>query len=112
MITEYDPNINWSRHTIKVTFMQWDYLLTMEVEVTGNCSGFTIFDSAISACFDKIYDTAQDIALLLLDKPAEDGVGDGGAGVDTLEITVEDDDELQELCVGIEIVAHVEELKS
>ncbi len=24
-LTNYDPNISWAKHTIKVSFMIWDY---------------------------------------------------------------------------------------
>jgi len=105
MIKEYDPNINWARHSIELTFMQWDYSLTMEVDVCGNCKGATLFDAAISTCFDEMYDQDDDDCVIELKRPAQDGEGD------TLEISIYDESDLEEICVGIKIVKHVKELK-
>ncbi len=50
----YDPNINWSTHTVKVTLMQWEYTAAIEVKVNGNCEGFTIMESAVSMAFESL----------------------------------------------------------
>ena len=33
----YDPNIQWGTHTIKVSFQQWDYKGFIVFEKGGNC---------------------------------------------------------------------------
>jgi Family of unknown function (DUF5406) len=99
MITNYDPNISWARHTFELTFMQWDYSLTVQVEVLGNCKGASLFESAINVAFDDEYDTEDGTSVLVLKRPAEDGNGE-----DTLEVEFEDYEELLELCVSVKIV--------
>jgi hypothetical protein len=86
--------------------MQWDYSLTVEVEVCGNCRGAGLFNSAIRTAFDEIYDEEDDTGLLVLKRPSKDGNGE-----DTLEITLEDDDELADLCVAVAIVKHEKEVQ-
>lgn len=106
MITEYDPNIRWARHSFELTFMQWDYSRVIEVDVLGNCKGATLFDSAIHTAFEECYDDDEGDALIVLSRPAEDG-----NGVDTLEVSLEDEDDLGKICVGVRIVGHVKEEK-
>ena len=98
-ITNYDPNIRWARHTFSLTFMQWDYSLTVQVEVTGNCRGAGMFDGAILTYFDELYDQDDGTAGIVLKK-----------GDDTLEVDLEDEDDLRDLCVGIVIVGHKAEI--
>lgn len=38
----YDPNIFWRLHTIKVSFQQWDYKGFIIFEKGGNCKGLDI----------------------------------------------------------------------
>lgn len=106
MINEYNPNINWARHSIELTFMQWDYSLTMEVDVCGNCHGANLFDGAISICFSELYDDEDEDGLIVLKRPGTDG-----GEFDTLEVSVYDESDLEAICVGIKIVKHVQELK-
>jgi len=106
MITNYDPNIQWARHSFELTFMQWDYSLTIEVDVCGNCKGADLFDSAISTCFDELYDQDDDLAAIVLKRPAEDGEGE-----DTLEVSLYDESDLEALCMSIKITKHEEEAK-
>ena len=103
-LKNYDPNITWARHTFELTFMQWDYSLTVEVEVGGNCRGAVLIDSAIDRAFDDIYDEDEDNAVIVLTRPAEDGGGD-----DTLEVTIDGTDELKSLCVSAVLVKHEKE---
>lgn len=103
-LKNYDPNITWSRHTFELIFMQWDYSLTVEVEVNGNCRGATLIDSAVITAFDDLYDEDEDNAVIVLKRPAEDGSGE-----DALEVTIEDDDELRSLCVSARITKHEKE---
>jgi len=103
-LQNYDPNITWSRHTFELIFMQWDYSLKIEVEVNGNCRGATLIDSAVLTAFDDLYDMDECNAVIVLKRPAEDENGD-----DTLEVTIEDDDELRSLCVSARITKHEKE---
>jgi len=103
-LTNYDPNITWARHTFELIFMQWDYSLTMSIEVGGNCRGAVLVDSAIDRAFDEIYDEYEDNAVIVLKRPAEDGSGE-----DTLEVTLDGTDELKSLCVSARIVKHEKE---
>ena len=103
-LKNYDPNITWARHTFALTFMQWDYSLTVEVEVGGNCRGLTLIDIAIDCAFDEIYDDVKDDAIIVLKRPAEDGNGE-----DTLEVTIDGTDELKSLCVSAALVKHEKE---
>ena len=96
-ITNYDPNIIWARHTVLLTFVQWDYSLQVEASVNGNCRGASLFGSAIDEVF---YNLAN--SLIILSK---------NDGEDTLEIGLEDADELAMLCVSAQIVGHVEEIE-
>lgn len=41
----YDPNIQWGNHTVEITFQQWDYKGTIQVEMGGNISGYSVFES-------------------------------------------------------------------
>ena len=105
-LTNYDPNIQWARHSFELTFMQWDYSLTVQVDVFGNCKGATLFDSAIYTAFDDLYDEDEDNAQIVLKRPAKDGNGE-----DTLEIDLEDVEELESMCVSARIVKHEKESK-
>jgi Family of unknown function (DUF5406) len=104
-ITTYDPNIQWARHSFELVLMQWDYSLTVNVDVCGNCKGATLFDSAVSAAFDDLYDEDEDNARIVLKRPAEDGNG----GEDTLEVDLEDIEDLEKLCVSVRITGHTNE---
>ena len=105
MIKNYDPNITWARHAFELTFMQWDYSLTTQVEVCGNCKG-VLLSSAINIVFEECFDEDEQNAQIVLKRPAEDGSGE-----DTLEIDLEDESALERICVGVKIVEHVKEPK-
>ena len=51
MIKTYDPNINGT-HTIRITFMQWDFAGHISIERSGNCHGAILFEDALSG-FDS-----------------------------------------------------------
>lgn len=107
MIKEYDPNIRWARHTIELTFMQWDYALTMEVDVTGNCTGASLFNSAIHTVFDDLWDDDEQNSQIILKRPSIEETGQE----DELEVNFDTFDELASICVSIKIVNHVVEIK-
>ena len=105
-ITNYDPNIVWARHSFELIFMQWDYSLTVEVDVCGNCKGATLFGSAISTVFDELYDDEESNAQIVLKRPTTDG---DESGFDTLEIDLDNESELEDICIGIKVIGHVKE---
>lgn len=100
MITNYDPNISWALHTFELTFMQWDYSLKMTVEVGGNCKGFNLFDGALSTAFDECYDDQDEFGTIVLQRDE-----------DTLEVTLDEIEDLEAICVSIKIVGHVKEAR-
>ena len=102
MITNYDPNITWARHSFELTFMQWDYSLTVQVDVCGNCKGASLFRTAISIAFEGMWDDEEQNAQIVMTRPSADGE-------DTLEHDLEDESDLESICVGIKIVGHVKE---
>lgn len=105
-LKHYDPNISWAKHTFEITYMQWDYKLKTTVEVGGNCKGFDLFDSAISAHADKLFKDQGDFPALILFKNNNE---------DTLETSFADEDGgdledwLKSMCISIQIVKHVKE---
>ena len=101
-ITSYDPNMRWAMHTIEFTFMQWDYSIKLKQDICGNCKGAYLFRSAMQSLFEDLPS-----ATIFLKRPAEDGNGE-----DSLEVTLEDEDELSELCVSASIVEHLEEKRT
>lgn len=101
-ITTYDPNITRARHTFELTFMQWDYSLSVQVDVRGNCKGASLFRTALSVAFEELWDDDEQNAQIILKRPAEDGE-------DTLEVDLEDESELERMCVSASIVSHVKE---
>lgn len=105
MIKEYDPNIRWSRHTIELTFMQWDYSATIEVDVCGNCTGASLFDSAVHTAFDDLWDDDEQNSQIILKRPSVEEPGQQ----DELEVNFDDIDELASICVSAKFVKHVKE---
>lgn len=49
MISSYDPNFR-GVHTIRVTFMQWDYTGHVSFEIGGNCKGAELLDFTFLEC--------------------------------------------------------------
>lgn len=49
MISSYDPNFH-GVHTIRVTFMQWDYIGHVSFEIGGNCKGAELLDFTFLEC--------------------------------------------------------------
>lgn len=94
---DYDPNRCFGKHTIELTFQQWEFERKFEVEVRGNCKGFSIIESAILNLSDKLYEEqGRDITLSLFDDQGNE-----------LEDTFEADDieeELKDILVKAEIL--------
>lgn len=97
-VDQYDPNIRWSKHTIRITLMQWDYSIDLESEVGGNCRGSDLFGTAIENYYEKHCDE-EGMLMLILTKP----------NGDTLEVWFEDDGEMRDMCVAMAIINRIEE---
>lgn len=53
MIDYYDPNIRLGVHTVRVTFMLWDYVGHIAFEVGGNTKGAGVLDVSILEDFGQ-----------------------------------------------------------
>lgn len=51
-LKKYDPNISYGKHTIKVSFMIWDYKGYVTYKVGGNTKGLSL----IAIDSDDLYD--------------------------------------------------------
>lgn len=49
-IRNYDPNIRYGIHTVRITIQQWGYVGHITKKVGGNCKGIDVMD------FDFEYD--------------------------------------------------------
>jgi len=47
MITTYDPNTYSGTHTVRITFMQYEYIGHIAFEIGGNCKGSNIISNGI-----------------------------------------------------------------
>ena len=48
----YDPNIRWGKHTVKVSFQRWDYKGFVMFRKGGNCKGLDV----LALDEDDLYD--------------------------------------------------------
>lgn len=110
LIANNDPNLHWSKTTVALTFMQWDYKLTVNVDLVGNVSGFDLFDVAISKYADRLADDYHEDPTIFLRRPLKDVLP--GEAEELLEICLTDDGDdpeeaLKALCVSIQVVDRV-----
>lgn len=108
----YDPNIQWGRHRVEITYQQWDYTLQVFVNSLGNCKGYSVLDTAIFTHSNELSERQGDHVVLILVKKDQAGVV-----TDMLEASCNADDEdleawLMDMCVGVRIVEYVEEKKA
>ncbi|MGY3582340.1 hypothetical protein ACVIGB_000736 [Bradyrhizobium sp. USDA 4341] len=54
LIGDNNPNNAWGNHVIEVTLKQWKYEKPFSVKVSGNCHGFTLFETAIALVYDGL----------------------------------------------------------
>lgn len=54
MIDTHDPNIRWAKKTFRLTFMSWDYQVTLEATVGGNCHGFDNISAAVGQAYEEL----------------------------------------------------------
>lgn len=105
----YDPNIRWGKHTVKVFFQRWDYKGFVTFRKGGNCKGLDV----LALDEDDLYDQP------LIDNPVGFGLlSEGDEGNEWFKMTLTSDtgDELSvedawsylsEYIVGIEIIDFV-----
>lgn len=41
-LKNYDPNLTWAKHTMKISFMMWDYKGHVTYEMGGNARGISL----------------------------------------------------------------------
>lgn len=103
----YDPNIRWGTHTVKVSFQIWEYKGYVTYQIRGNCKG----SGLLGVDADNLYDTK------FLENTADLVIYDDGwfemCLTDEHGGTIEIEEELRELddcIIGTEIVDFVEEV--
>lgn len=102
MIDNYAPNTRrrFNVHTVKLTFMSWEYKAERIVKVRGNCSGLDVIKSAINNVYDSLPDNGDGPEIeLTCEKPQNGGetlwVAEEGDGVEFLH----------DMLVGAEVIA-------
>jgi hypothetical protein len=50
-VIDFDPNKRWAKHRVRMTFGLWDYRVTLEEIIGGNCRGLDVLESAISEAY-------------------------------------------------------------
>lgn len=100
----YDPNNRFGNHLVELTFQQWEYKLTVEITVGGNCKGLSIIQYAVERFLDSQYrevgDDPEYITLIM--------TSDSGDQLET-EIDVNDDEELKDMLVSARILSFTKE---
>ena len=105
---EYDPNMQWKKQTVEMTFAQWDYTATATVAVFGNCKGMDILTDAIHSYDCELYAEYRENAKITLTRPSKEGGEE-----DSLECTPDGDATsrwLEQMCIGLRIIS-VEDVK-
>ena len=96
----YDPNIEYGIHTVKVTLQQWEYVGHIIWRVGGNCTGKSVLDFDFEQ-FEDDFDLENDCQMKcdegLLSCVLHDGEGN--------ELEIEEEwEEMNKLIVGMEII--------
>jgi hypothetical protein len=91
-------------HKVRVTFQFEKYKLVKEIEIGGNCAGFSIMDDAVNTVVDELFDenTEKYLTLWL--------TADDGSECEWL-IDPEDDETLINAVVSVEIIGWERETK-
>lgn len=107
----YDPNIRWGIHTVKVSFQQWDYKGYLTFIKSGNCKGLDILDIDADDLYDiKFKENPVNFRLLGTDDDGEEWFAMTLKNDKDDELLVEDQWECsKDYIVGIEIVDFVGE---
>ena len=98
----YDPDIRWAVQRVRLHYAIWDAHASFEVEVKGNCKGFSILEYAVERHFEMLLEQSPECPSITLVEPngdtlicEEDGEVDG-------------EEWLKGLCIGAEIISIVE----
>ncbi|EGO2734177.1 DUF5406 family protein [Enterococcus faecalis] len=107
----YDSNIRWGLHTVKVSFQQWDYKGYLTFVKGGNCKGLDILDIDADDLYDMEFkENPVNFRLLVTDDDGEEWFAMILKNDKKDELLVEDMWEcLKDYIVGVEIVDFVEE---
>lgn len=102
-LKNYDPNLTWAKHTMKISFMIWDFKGHVTYEMGGNARGLSLL--AIDP--NDLYETAFDENPVNFRNSGEDWFAmelTNGNG----DITEVEDyfDSLGAYIVAVEIIAH------
>ncbi|MFS1134972.1 DUF5406 family protein [Enterococcus hirae] len=105
----YDPDSQWGKHTIKVSFQRWDYKGFVTFKKGGNCKGLDVLALDEYDLYDQ----------RLLDNPIGFGLlPEDDEGNEWFKMTLKNDEgdellveevweELGDYIVGLEIIAFV-----
>ncbi|MFB5292247.1 DUF5406 family protein [Enterococcus faecalis] len=110
----YDPNIWWGLHTIKVKFQRSDYRGDVTFVKSGNCKGLDILEIDTDDLYDmKFKENPIDFRVLGTDDDGEEWFAMTLKNDQKDEMLVEDQWEyLKDYIVGIEIIDFIEEKAS
>lgn len=104
MIDFYDPNNFFGKTKWLLTFKAWEYELTVEREVGGNCKGLTILESIIDLFLDDYYDEDSETYKHLIFKDKEGNVLEHDLNEDYDPV-----EELKDLLVKAEMISFEKE---
>lgn len=101
----YDPNIRWGIHTVKITLQRWGYIGHIIQRMGGNCRGKSILGFDFGQ-FEDDFDLENDCRMKCDEGWFECVLRDEGGELLEIEGAAED---MNELIVGMEIVDFVPE---
>lgn len=97
---EYDPNIGYGIHTVKITLQQWGYTGHIIWRIGGNCKGKRVLDFDFEL-FEEDFNLENDCQMKWDDGLFLCVLHDGEGN----ELEIEGEwEEMNELIVGMEII--------
>lgn len=109
-VMNYDPNMTTSgrkaTQKVRLTFGQWEYRYTTEVDVGGNCTGLYVIQCAIGIVLDKCYHQDLEMCRISMTKNGSE---------DVLECEDEDgkaEDWLESMLISAEIISIIPKITS
>ena len=101
----YDPNIRWGTHTIKVYFQHWDYKGFVTFSRCGNCKGLDVLTLDEDDLFDQpLIDNPIGFGLLSTDNEGNEWFKMTLKNENDLLLVEDDWNYLSSYIVGIEII--------
>lgn len=104
MIDFYDPNNQFGKTKWRLTFKAWEYELTIEQTVGGNCKGLSTLESVIDSFLDDYYDKDSETYKTLIFKDKE-----GNELEYDLSEEYDPEEELKDLLVKSEMISFEKE---